>query len=124
MSANGPDLFSIKQIIHESNIVRAELGINADSEILKGHFPGHPVVPGASMLQMVKEVLEKALGVQLHLKKAGYLKFMSLIEPGSSVVQLEIDYKQTDGEYLVTSKLSAGETVCFKLQGAFTKRVN
>lgn len=118
MSVN--DLFSVRQIRHEDGVIRVQLSVNAGSEILKGHFPGHPVVPGASMLQLVKDVLEQVLKVSLRLKKAGYLKFMSLIEPGCSDVQLEIDYKPTeDNGFLVTSKLSSGETVCFKLQGVF-----
>jgi 3-hydroxyacyl-[acyl-carrier-protein] dehydratase len=119
MSANGSDIFSIRQLTHEGNTIRAALSINADSGILKGHFPGHPVVPGASMLQLVKEVLEQALDAQLRLKKADYLKFMSLIAPGASDVQLEINYKVVEGDFFVTSKLSAGGAVCFKLQGMF-----
>jgi 3-hydroxyacyl-[acyl-carrier-protein] dehydratase len=120
MPANGSGLFSIKQITHEGGIIRAELSINADSNILKGHFPGHPVVPGASMLQLVKDILEQVLDTKLRLKKADHLKFISLIEPGVTEVKLEISYKMLeDGQIFVISKLSAGETVCFKLQGVF-----
>lgn len=118
----GSDLFSVNHITHGDGSIRVELGINADSEILKGHFPGHPVVPGASMLQLVKEVLEQNLEVGLRLKKADHLKFMSLIEPGVNAIQLEISYVEKEqGEFFVTAKLSAGETGYFKLQGMFVK---
>lgn len=114
------DLFLIKQISQEDGIIRAQLGVNADNEILKGHFPGHPVVPGASMLQLVKDVLEKALAIKLRLKKADHLKFMSLIEPSTSEVELEISYTiKENGDFFVISKLSVGDIICFKLQGLF-----
>ena len=120
MSVN--DLFSVRQISHEDGVIRVQLSINADSEILKGHFPGHPIVPGASMLQLVKDVLEEALATQLRLKKADHLKFMSLIEPSASEVELEISYKLRDEQdFLITSKLIVGDTACFKLQGVFVR---
>ena len=123
MPVDTHDLFIILQITHENGVIRAELGINAESEILKGHFPGHPVVPGASMLQLVKDVLEQALAKRVRLKKADHLKFMSLIEPGGDDVQLEINCKLVeDSGFFVTAKLLAGETVCFKLQGVFVTK--
>jgi 3-hydroxyacyl-[acyl-carrier-protein] dehydratase len=122
MSATN-DLFTITKIDHKDESVQAALSINTDSDILKGHFPGHPVVPGACMLQIIKEVLESALGGSFQLKKADHLKFMSLVDPTNiSEVQLEIDYRlQDDNSIYITSKLSNEDTVCFKLQGVFAK---
>ncbi|MBS1524673.1 MAG: hypothetical protein JST19_03425 [Bacteroidetes bacterium] len=116
-------LFRVSALHHQNHTVSAVLRIDADSDILKGHFPGHPVVPGASMLQIVKEVLEDALQTPLRLKKADRLKFMSLVEPSrAEEVQLEIGYRmQHDGGIHVSGKLSAGETACFKFQGTFVK---
>ena len=70
-------LFTIASITHESHTVKAVLQINVDDPILKGHFPGHPVVPGASMLQVIKEVLEEALQAPLQLKKGTQLKLIT-----------------------------------------------
>jgi len=121
MSAVNNDLFSIEEITHEDGAIRATVGINADSEILKGHFPGHPVVPGACMLQITKEALEKALMTPLRLKKADQLKFMTMIDPVSTPsIELDISYRhQDDGGVTATAKLSNADTVYFKLQGSF-----
>jgi len=126
MPAANNDIFNILQAQHVEGSITASLNINPNSEILKGHFPGHPVVPGACMLQIVKEVLEDALNDTLRLKKADHLKFMSLIEPGNNqTVQLEITYRETEGsDIFATARLSAGEIVCFKLQGTFIKMPN
>lgn len=121
MASTKNDLFSIEAITHEDEVIKAVLVINADSEILKGHFPGHPVVPGACMLQIIKEVLESVLQTSLRLKKADQLKFMAMIDPtGTSGVELDISYKQMDDtSIIVNAKLSKEDTVYFKLQGSF-----
>ncbi|MBS1521856.1 MAG: 3-hydroxyacyl-ACP dehydratase [Bacteroidetes bacterium] len=117
------DLFSIEELTHENGVIKVSLGINADCEILKGHFPGHPVVPGACMLQIIKEVLESVLQIQLRLKKADQLKFMTMIDPETtSRVELDITYKQTEeNSVTVTANLSNPDTVYFKLKGSFVK---
>jgi 3-hydroxyacyl-[acyl-carrier-protein] dehydratase len=123
MAAARNDLFGIGKIAHQHGAVSAALKINPDSEILKGHFPGHPVVPGACMLQIVKEVLEDALGCPLQIKKAYQLKFMTMIDPANTLaVQLDISYQYTDeGAIGITGKLSNPEAVYFKFQGSFIK---
>ncbi len=123
MAAANNTLFSIEEINHEGGVIKAVLGVNADSAILKGHFPGHPVVPGACMLQITKEVLEDVLQTPLRLKKADQLKFMTMIDPANAPhVELDITYKyQDDGSIIVNAKLSNPDTVYFKLQGSFIK---
>lgn len=114
-------LLTIVSVTNANHHIRAVLHINADDPILKGHFPGHPVVPGASMLQMVKEVLEDALQKPLLLKKGNQLKFMNLVDPTKSTeVQLEINYHIKEDGIHANAKLSAADTVCFKFQGVFS----
>jgi 3-hydroxyacyl-[acyl-carrier-protein] dehydratase len=114
------DIFTITKIEHQSPSVHAALGINKNSEIFKGHFPGQPVVPGACMLQIVKDVLETALNIQLQLKKAGHLKFINMMDPRiAREVQMEISYKLGEKEIVVTASLICDRVVCFKFQGSF-----
>ena len=102
MPAANNDLFSIKNITHEDGIITAQLGINKDSDILKGHFPSHPVVPGACMLQIVKDVLETALAQPIRLKRADHLKFMTMIDPANTKhVQLNITHKNIESDILI-----------------------
>lgn len=108
-------IFKIKKLEHSDNLIKADLSINANNPIFKGHFPEQPVVPGACMLQVVKEVLENALGQSLQIQKAGNLKFIAMIDPlKTAAVQLEITYKFIDNTVSLTGKLSDGERVCFK----------
>ena len=121
MPAANNDLFNIDKITHGDGSILAVIGINPGSEILKGHFPGHPVVPGANMLQAVKDILEKTFGAPMQLKRAGHLKFMSLIDPENiAEVQIEISYRFEDDRNLnISAKLTNGDMVCFKMQGVF-----
>lgn len=114
------EIFKVESIDHTDNVIKAVLSINADSQIFEGHFPGQPVVPGACMLQLVKDVLTNTLAYKVQLKKGDNLKFAGMIEPGANhTVYLEISYKLGDGGMTVTAKLSEGDRVCFKFQGTF-----
>ena len=123
MSSANNDLFSIKNVANEDGIILAVLRVNPNSEILKGHFPGHPVIPGACMLQTLKEVLETGLDTPIVLKRAASLKFMRMIDPlNTETVLLDIIYKLSEEETIeVTAKLSTDEVMCFKFQGSFVK---
>ena len=121
MPTENNDLFSIKNIAHENGIILAVLNINPNSEILKGHFPGHHVIPGACMLQALKEVLESALKTSMILRKADSLKFMRMIDPeNTETVLLDIVYKLDEDAISITAKLSTDEMMCFKFQGIFS----
>jgi len=121
MPAKDDALFQISELEHHNGIINAALDINKDCDIFKGHFPSHPVVPGACMLQIVKDVLEEALQTSLRLKKADHLKFASMIDPTiTQKVLLNLSCKFVEDDSMkVTAKLIAGETACFKFQGTF-----
>jgi len=115
-------IFIIDKLTPAEGVITADLSVDQDSEIFAGHFPGQPVVPGACMLQLVKDVLESSFGCSLQMKQAGQLKFISMISPGiEQTIQLSLTY--TFAEHIaVTAKLICGNTDCFKLQGTFIKR--
>ncbi|WP_214070903.1 hypothetical protein [Mucilaginibacter sp. dw_454] len=115
-------LLKIQSLIHHEGRIDAELQVDRHSEILAVHFPGQPVVPGACMLQIVKEILADTLKTELRLVRADNIKFLSLVEPSVSILQLNITYKQTDNDFRVTASLFNGETTYMKLQGIFTLR--
>lgn len=122
MEGSSDDLFIIDSLTHTDWVIKADLSINPGSSIFKGHFPGQPVVPGACMLQLVKDVLESALGYSVQLKKAGNLKFIGMIDPlVIPSVQLEMSYKIDEESISVTGKLSDRDRVCFKTTAAFIK---
>lgn len=114
-------LYKITSLDHQDNTIKATLEINSDNEIFIGHFPSQPVLPGACMLQIVKEVLESTLNKSFRLKKADHIKFLKLIDPGvNNILQLTLSYRSVDNNNLdVTANLIAENDICFKFRGAF-----
>jgi 3-hydroxyacyl-[acyl-carrier-protein] dehydratase len=115
-------LFKLSSITHEEGQINADLQIDQDNEIFAGHFPDQPVVPGACMLQIVKEILADKLKVNLSLIRADNIKFLSLVEPSTGMLRLNIGYQQADNELKINASLSYGDIVCMKLQGIFSSR--
>ncbi len=114
-------LFKITSSEHRENVIHVNLEVNKDSEIFEGHFPGHPVLPGACMLQILKEVLEGELNIRFRLKRADHIKFLSLIVPeNNSIIQLNLSYSSEDNkDVYVTASLTAQKQICFKFRGTF-----
>jgi 3-hydroxyacyl-[acyl-carrier-protein] dehydratase len=97
------------------------LNVNAWHRIFEGHFPGQPVVPGACLLQMVKEVTEKVMARELRLQKADHLKFIALIDPdGDNILEMVLTIRIKEGEQVqVTASLLNKGAVSFKFSGVF-----
>jgi 3-hydroxyacyl-[acyl-carrier-protein] dehydratase len=113
-------LYSVVAVVRQEGSITAELLLNPDSEIFKGHFPGQPVLPGACMLQMLKEVLEEVLNKKLRLKKADQLKFLLSIDPNvNSNLKLSVSYIFADDIYAVTASMNIEVGVCFRFKGSF-----
>lgn len=114
-------LYRIIASTHQDGLIQATLKIDQNHEIFKGHFPGQPVLPGACVLQMVKEVLADQLKKDFRLKKANSIKFIQIVDPQiNNVIILKLTCKLLDDNTLqVNGTLSCSETVCFKLQSVF-----
>jgi 3-hydroxyacyl-[acyl-carrier-protein] dehydratase len=116
------DFFTITTLQADHNTVNAVLEINAAHRIFEGHFPGQPVVPGVCMMQMVKEVMEKAIGHTTRLVKADHLKFLSMVNPReNNTITAQLKYVQADnGEIQVTGSLLNGTATCLKFSGVLS----
>lgn len=123
MQAENDLLFKINKLKHDDGFIVVTLSINKESTIFKGHFPGHPVLPGACMLQLVKDVLAGALSMPLQLKKADLLKFLVLIDPTNThTIRLDLSYHFSDEAFVnASAKIIDGEVNCFKFQGTFIR---
>ena len=97
------------------------VSLNGDHSIYRGHFPGNPVVPGVCQIQMVKELVEKAVGHSLTLVESDNIKFLSMINPlvnPQLVVNIAI---KPFGELLIsaTASIGHGSSVFLKFKGKF-----
>ncbi len=114
------DLYKIQQFEVNEQKVAAELFINKDNEIFKGHFPNNPVMPGVCMIQIIKELTEKASKKKMLMQNASNIKFMALINPNlNPTLNLTIDFSENDGIIKVKSITKFEETTALKYNGVF-----
>lgn len=115
------DFYTISSVQKENNSFKIMLELNAMHKIFEGHFPGQPVVPGACMLQMVKEITELILNKKIRLTKADNLKFLLLTNPNEHrTLQMSLTFNISEnGIASVSANLSNGPSVCFKFSGSF-----
>ena len=82
----------IKSLVHFQNTIKSPNEISADLQIhedlpsLRGHFPGNPILPAVSIIDislfLLSELLVPVSHSHLELKKS---KFMDLIKPNQRV---------------------------------------
>ena len=58
---------------------------NSEHPVFAGHFPGHPIVPGACLVQIAQELLSDQKGVRVQFREIRNLKFKQPITPDIEV---------------------------------------
>ena len=118
------DFFTISKLEKEGFEINAELLINANHKIFEGHFPGHPVVPGVCMMQMVKEIIERVIGEKTNLVRAGEMKFLAIIDPKeNNMIRATLKYNiEENGNMAVSATLFKESLIHFKFKGLFASQ--
>ncbi|KAA2218937.1 MULTISPECIES: 3-hydroxyacyl-ACP dehydratase [Maribacter] len=113
-------LYEIQEFNYMEPYVKATVKLNKDHEIFEGHFPGHPVLPGVCVIQIIKELTEKSIEKKLLLSVASNVKFMAVINPEKNdTVEFEIELSQSDDEVKIKNTVSFEDTMALKLNASF-----
>jgi len=116
---------SIYRLVHYEATSEAEnvyeLFLHKDHPIFKGHFPGHPVLPGVVQIAIVTELLEKKLDKKLLLVKASNTKFLKMIDPiKMSTIHLTTKVLAiTEEEVSISSSISSEAGICLKYKAHY-----
>lgn len=65
----------------EKDIIMAEININEQDAIFKGHFPGKPIMPGVCLINMLTDVLSESKKNRYSLESADFVKFITPLQP-------------------------------------------
>jgi|SRR5580698_3492678 3-hydroxyacyl-[acyl-carrier-protein] dehydratase len=97
------------------------LQLNEKHAIYNGHFPEQPIVPGACLLQIIKEIVEVILESKLQMLRADELKFLLPVNPvNDNILQGSINYVIDDKNQInVVANLFQNGNVGFKCKAAF-----
>jgi 3-hydroxyacyl-[acyl-carrier-protein] dehydratase len=106
----------------EQGKVTALISFNKSHPIFSGHFPGHPVVPGVCMMQILREIMEIEVAGKLRISHGDNLKFLSIINPEENQeVEAFISYLAKENSLNVSASLQSGAVTYFKFKGTFEK---
>jgi 3-hydroxyacyl-[acyl-carrier-protein] dehydratase len=131
------DLFIVNEWRPGDGTLTATFHLPASHRIFEGHFPGRPVVPGACLVELVREMAGSLMGEDMLLIRADQVKFIKMIVPvpdgsvtmtGSARdgdVTMTVTGKQRQagewqaGEWQVVAEALYGGSVCFRFRGIF-----
>lgn len=102
------DFYQITEIVSEETNIIANIKLNVEHKVYKGHFPTQAVVPGVIQLQIIKEILEKHFEQKLFMGNISQVKYLIPITPYESPeLTIKIAYKKID-ENILKSTISIG----------------
>lgn len=115
------DFYNISTFSFENHQINAMIHLNASHEVFKGHFPNNPVTPGVCMLQILKELTEKATETKLYIKECSNVKFMALINPEvHSELKIVIDLNPVDNGFKLKAVAQFETTTALKVNALLT----
>ena len=87
----------------------ATLAIPPDLACLRGHFPGHPVVPGVVLVGWALELAATHLGMAPDCRGMETLKFQRVLQPGQRV---ELTLRADRDRHTLRFAYRDGDTMC------------
>jgi 3-hydroxyacyl-[acyl-carrier-protein] dehydratase len=90
--------------------------------IFSGHFPNQPVVPGVTLIQMIKELVVSLYGFNFTLHDIVATKFLQVINPLEDKSYLfNFSIRQEDTIYIIDASLKAEDSFAFKCKAKFKR---
>ncbi len=111
------ELYSIvnRNIDKALNKVNAEINLNIDHNIFKGHFPTQPVLPGVCQVEIIEQILSSELGSQLRLTAASNIKYLKMVDPKIDArLNVDISFQKIEEGLKVTAVIKSKEEICMK----------
>lgn len=113
-------LYSIQDFSQIEETVTVTIKLHKEHAIFKGHFPGNPVMPGVCMIQIIKELTEKAIEKDLFLSVSSNIKFMAIINPEKNdTLVLTLNITEMENEIKVKNTTAFEDTLALKLSATF-----
>ena len=115
------DLYSTEFFNKTESKVTASITIDPMHPIFEGHFPKQPVLPGVCQIQIVKELVEKAVELRLFLTEASQCKFLQMIDPTqTNVLNITIDYTVSETSVSANAVIEGDNHIFLKIMATFT----
>lgn len=116
------NFYNIKSLTKTENGFDGVVELVHDHPIYAGHFPEQAVVPGVCTLAIVRECVERVLGVRGEFVAIKECKYVSVVLPCKELT-LRLSFEQSeDGALKGTVEECAKQQTVLKLKATFQKR--
>lgn len=87
------EFYRIEDFTESETAIDASIFLNGSHWIYSAHFPGHPVTPGAMLLEILADIVSKRAGRRMRLESSCNIRFYSIIDPAAaSKILYRIEY--------------------------------
>lgn len=110
-------LYSVesKKSDQEQMKLEANIILNVEHEIFRGHFPSQAVLPGVCQIEIVKQLLASEIEKNIKLVAASNIKYLKMVDPHKdNKLDFRIDYSKMKEASEVSALIKSGEQVCMK----------
>jgi 3-hydroxyacyl-[acyl-carrier-protein] dehydratase len=119
------DFYHITELKKTEDTIQAEIRLNPDHVLYKGHFPQRAVVPGVMQIQIVKEILEAVLKQGLLIREVMIAKYFRPIIPQENLVlHINIAYKLSEtSDYMIDASIVKADNTFAKIKAKLSLAV-
>ena len=110
------EFFAVKESADSEAGRMFRIALNASHPIFQAHFAGNPVMPGACIAQMIKELSADYLNTSFFISAVKNMKFLKVINPVESPevsVQMSCTTRE-DNSVSVSTIISDGDDIFSK----------
>lgn len=94
------------------------VAILPECEVYQGHFPGHPVCPGACNIEMIKECAMKLLGKKVHFRGIRQCRLTSVASPGiCPEVEIDVRLQSLEDGWSIAARVADEKKTYVELKG-------
>ncbi len=93
-----------------------------ECDIYRGHFPGHPVCPGACNIELIRECATQLVGKELFISAIKRCRFTAMLMPDTGAlldVTLNVTCRQ-DGSCAVKATIAGSDKTFVEYEGEMT----
>ncbi|MDR1380897.1 MAG: glycosyltransferase [Tannerella sp.] len=121
------DFFTVKETAETEKGRTYRIALNASHPIFRAHFAGSPVMPGACIAQVIKELAEDFLPASFFISAIKNMKFLQVIDPRKNPevsVRMTVCVAPEGDSVSVASVINDGDCVFSKSILVMTPRVS
>lgn len=111
------NFYSIKsKKTKDKNNYTYSISFNEKHRIFLSHFPNNPIVPGACIIEIIRELTSQTLNKTLYINLIKNVKFLNVIVPNSNKeIILETSIAENNNTFSLTAILHSKSTTYSKL---------